>query len=578
MTKSAVLTLGIGCVLAIGILLTGWYRHARVANRTSGVISSSESAVTDWSFADATEELGVTASYRNGEEAGRNSILESLGGGVGILDYDGDGLPDLVFPGGGEFVSGQDELRGHPTQLLRANSGGPYQSVTVPAGMGRSEYYTHGVAIADVDNDGFSDLLVTGYGGLQFWTNQGDGTFRETAKSTGLTDSRWSSSAAWGDLNGDGNVDLYVAHYVDWSFANNPVCRGSSNGTPDICPPRQFNGVNDVVYFSDGDGHFHDASGEAGLVPGGKGLGVLMADFDQDHDLDIYIANDTENNVLYWNDGHGHLAEEGMLSGVAVDDRGVANGSMGLALADFDGDQKLDILVTNYEDEAFALYRQVAPRQFLHVSQQTGISSLGVLNVGFGAVMIDVEADGDPDLVVTNGHIMHFPRSAPVLQKVMLLKNTGGRRFERVDLMRPKYLTAGHAGRGLAMGDLNGDGHPDLVFANNNQSAAVLLNTTPAIGRRVQVRLIGRTSNRDGIGCSAAIVVDGTSFINVSYGGGSYLSASSPLMNLTHPVANPVNVTLDVQWPSGHQQKIRLDQNLPRADLQAITVVEPILK
>ncbi len=528
-------------------------------NRTNG--NSPSSTPMNWSFIDATQQLGVNATYRNGEEAGRNAILESLGGGVGVLDYDSDGHLDLVFPGGGEFVSGRDELKGLPTQLLRAQSDGPYHRVTEAAGLSVAPFFTHGVAIADFDNDGFPDILVTGFGGLQLWHNRGDGTFQEQAQTTGLLDTRWSSSAAWGDLNNDGNVDLYVAHYVDWSFTNNPICRGPASGQPDVCPPRQFEGVDDVVFFSEGNGQFRDATLDAGLVPGGKGLGVLITDLDQDGDVDVYVANDTEDNFLYWNDGRGHLTEAGVISGAAVDDRGVANGSMGIAVGDYDGDQRFDLFVANYEDEAFALYRQVAAQQFLHVSQQSGITSLGVLNVGFGTILNDLDADGDPDAVVANGHIMHFPRSAPVRQKVMLLNNNQGQRFERMDLKSPEYLATGHAGRGVASGDLNNDGIPDFVFANNNEPAAVLLNTTPPIGQRLQIRLRGRASNRDAIGAIVKLTADGVTQTYTISGGGSYLSSGAFTIPMTTANPQPSAITLEITWPSGDIERVDVASN-----------------
>ncbi len=529
--------------------------------------TTAEPAGANWSFTDATQPLGLTATYRNGEEAARNAILESLGGGVGILDYDVDGHWDLVFPGGGQFVSGRDQLQGLPTQLWRAQSDGPSQRVTDAAGLSHASFYTHGVAIADFDNDGFADILVTGFGGLQFWQNLGDGTFQERAQTAGLVDTRWSSSAAWGDLNGDGNVDLYIAHYVDWSFANNPVCRGPANGRPDVCPPRQFEGVDDVVYFSEGNGRFRDATQEAELVRGGKGLGVVITDLDQDGDVDVYVANDTENNFLYWNDGRGHFTEGGVLAGAAVDDRGVANGSMGIAVGDYDGDQRFDLLVANYEDEAFALYRQVEAQQFLHASQQTGITSLGVLNVGFGTILTDIDADGDLDAVVANGHIMHFPRSAPVRQNVMLLKNNRGQRFERVELPTPEYLATGHAGRGVAMGDLNGDGIPDFVFANNNEPAAVLLNSTPPIGRRLQIHLIGRQSNRDGIGAVVKITADGVTQTHAISGGSSYLSSSPGIVYATIAAKQTKELSLTVIWPSGKTSRIAVGASTVSVDV-----------
>ena len=564
-------------LITLCVILAGCERHPNATTSSSGKSASvntkagADSAGDQvWSFEDVTKASGVRSVYHNGEEAGRNTILESLGGGVGIFDFDKDGILDLTFPGGGDVREGKDETAGRPTRLFRRHPGLPAEDVTDLSGMDSSRFYTHGVAIADADNDGFPDLVVTGYGGLQFWMNHGDGTFHENAQMSGLTDSRWSSSAAWGDLNNDGNVDLYVAHYVNWSFSNNPECRDRGSGRPDICPPRQFQGVDDVAYFSQGNGQFQDVSRDIGLSAGGKGLGVLMADFDQDGDLDIYVANDTENNFHYWNDGTGHLKEEGVISGTAVDDQGVANGSMGLALCDYDGDQMFDIFVANYEDEAFGLYRQVTPRQFLHVSQQAGITALGVLNVGFGSVAIDVDTDGWPDLIVANGHIMHYPRSAPVLQKVMLLKNHHGKRFERARFAENGYLSAAHRGRGLAAGDLDSDGRLDFVFANTNEPSAVVLNTTPAVGRAWCVTLAGLSSNREGIGATLRLKADDGTQVQHMTGGGSYLSANANSVMLTTKNPHPQSAVLEIKWPSGRVQSIVLT-----ADKVNVLAIEP---
>ncbi|WP_417739763.1 CRTAC1 family protein [Rosistilla oblonga] len=515
---------------------------------------------------DVTAGSGVQFMYRHGGLETTNSILEALGGGVGVLDYDRDGHCDIFFPGGGVLAAGETPGP-RPSGLFRQHSAFQFDDVSDDASIASSQFYTHGCAVGDFDNDGFDDLLVTGYGGLQLFQNQGDGTFRETHVDRGLSDSLWSSSAAWGDLDGDGNLDLYVVHYVDWSWENDPDCTDSS-GVADICPPRSFSGVDDVLYMANGDGTFRDASEEMGLVPGGKGLGVTVADLDLDGDLDVYVANDTVDNFYYVNDGNGKLSETGTIAGLATDDRGVPNGSMGVAVLDFNRDQRPDLWVANYENESFALYRNDASNVFTHASQSAGIYRLNSTNVGFGTVACDIDRDGDEDLVVSNGHVIKRPTSGLVKQKPILLQNEGNS-FQRVAFAEDDYFGQSHLGRGLASADFDNNGMLDFVFSHNNADAALIRNRTSCETHWLGVRLIGRRSNRSAIGAKIYLQTSAGPQFRTLAGGGSYLSHCDPRVLLGIP-AGATAESLRVVWPSGAEQQIEIDQ-LDRY----IDVIEP---
>lgn len=504
-------------------------------------------------FTHVAESAGVAFEYQNGREAGHDSILESLGGGVALVDFDLDGRLDLFFPGGGGYEGRQ--TRGLPAKLFRNEADWRFRDVSTAAGGGfPTSYYSHGSFVGDYDNDGFPDVLVTGYGGLQFWRNLGDGTFVESHVEAQLLDTLWSSAAGWGDVNGDGWLDLYVAHYVNWSFDNHPFCVGPRPDLREICSPRSFEPLPDALYLNAGDGTFRDFTEEAGLRPDGKGLGVALGDIDLDSDLDIYVANDTTDNFLYLNDGAGHFQEVGALSGVAVDERGTPNGSMGVDFGDYNLDGLPDIWVANFEVESFALYRNDGNNLFLHVSQATGITALNGLFVGFGTLFHDLDRDGDEDLIVTNGHVINFPRSAPVQQLPLVLLNNEGRRFVRLNLPDP-YFSAPHRGRGLALGDLDNDGDVDFAFSNNHEPAALLRNDSTDDGGWVRVRLIGRRSNREAIGAVLILKTTEGPRLRMIKGGTSYLSHSDlrPIWGL--PAGARVT-GLEVHWPSGQVQTI----------------------
>lgn len=526
------------------------------ATQSRGTPTSGHSS-SRFRFTNITDKSGVDAAYDNGRDAEFYAILESLGGGVGLFDLDKDGWVDMIFPAGGKLVKGEPpSLEGLPLQCFRNNGNLTWDDVSAQSSLGLPRRYTHGVAIADFNNDGFDDVLVTGYGGVDLWENFGDGTFAQVAEDSDLIDDSWSSSAGWGDLDGDGVLDLYLAHYVDWSFENNPVCPSPSPAfDQDVCPPRRFNDLDDRLFRSLGNGRFVDMSQAWGLVKGGKGLGVLLADFDNDSDTDLYVANDTVDNFLYVNDGKGNLSEEGLMTGCAVDFEGKTNGSMGLEFFDFDGDLYGDLWVTNFEHESAALYRNQGNGNFLHVSRDTGVTSVGELFVSFGTVARDFDRDSDLDIAVANGHVIYHPNQAPFAQKSIVLENLNNQNFRRVAFQDESFFSEFHVSRGVASDDFDNDGLADLVFTVLNGPAQILRNEVTPVGDRIRLTLIGSTANRNAIGARVVLHSPTRDTVEFIRGGGSYLSHSGYECDF-HVANNSKNLSATIFWPGGEKQEI----------------------
>lgn len=511
-----------------------------------------------YAFEDVTQQAGISSEYENGEAAKAFSILESLGGGLGVFDFDRDGRLDLWFPGGGHIDPAEKSLQGLPSRLFRQGAGGlHFVDASAAARIDVASFFTHGCSMADCDSDGFTDVLVTGYGGLQFFRNLGDGTFAECAQSVGLTDTSWSSSTGFADFDGNGSVDLYVTHYVNWSWENNPDCFSSPpKKLQDVCTPTAFKGLDDSVYLSDGEGGFREATSEAGLVKAGKGLGVVIADVDLDNDVDIYVANDTTENFLYSNDGKGHFEENGLVSGTALDQHGTPNGSMGLAVFDFDADGLPDIWVTNYEDETFNMYRNHGAGNFQCITESTGITAIGTLYVGFGTSAVDIELDGDEDLVVANGHVQKNTGTSTVAQHALLLLNDSRGHLAKQELPDDSYFSTRHRGRSVVSTDFNGDGLCDMVFSNVREPAALLLNASERKGKWIALELVGRSTNRDCIGARVELTAGGgRPMLRQVVGGGGYLSQAP--YTLHWGLAGQASAAdAVIHWPDGQVQKL----------------------
>lgn len=531
-------------------------------------------------FEDVTARSGLNFSYRNGEEtANHYAILESLGGGVGLIDFDGDGLLDVFVVGGGQYA-GEDrkQIVGLPCKLYRNLGGMKFEDSTASAGLatlgnGAPWFYSHGVAVADYNRDGWPDLLVTGWKAIALFKNapvdaadpKKGRKFVDATREAGLADGiTWASSAAFGDLDGDGFPELYVCQYVNWSWENNPKCSYAGN-IPDVCPPKNFEGLTHKLYRNNGRGGFVEVGKEAGLKAGSptesKGLGVLIADLDGDGKPDIYVANDTVDKFLYMNRStRGQLAfdERALVSNCARDDRGSANGSMGLELGDPFRDGHPTLWVTNYEHELHSLYQYIGTPGKPYFSYRTvssGIGAIGRKYVGWGTAFIDADLDGWEDLFVANGHAIRNPqgKDAARKQNAVFLANESRHFVSHPDRLGA-YGLVDHNGRGVAMGDLDNDGHPDLVISHVNEPLAILRGIGGAGRHWLGIELQG-ADHACVVGTIVSYESKGGRQVRFARGGGSY--ASAPDQRLLFGLGDDDSGQLTVTWPSGVKQTFK---------------------
>ncbi len=500
-----------------------------------------------------------------------------MGSGVALFDYDNDGRLDIFLANGAlitdPMAKGAVPRKSAPDQfnrLFHQKADGAFEDVTEHAGL-QGAGFSMGVAVGDFDNDGYEDLYVTGYGHNQLYHNNGNGTFTDITESAGVGGSGWSTSAAWVDLDNDGLLDLVVLRYVQWDF-DDLWCGEHKEGYRAYCHPDTYNPVTPLVFHNDGHGRFSDYGKESGISKPGKGLGIAVGDYDRDGRVDIAIANDSMPEFLYRNKGGGKFEETGLMSQMAVDEDGRTFAGMGIDLADYNNDGLPDLVIDALANQVYALFRNSGDGSFTYASKTAGLGPMTLLHSGWGIRFLDFDNDGWKDLLVAQGHDLDtIELTSPQLRyrEPMLLARNTGSSFTDVSASAGAVFQEKFAGRGLATGDIDNDGRIDVVIGTNDGPAHLLRNETTTSNHWMILNLLGRQSNRDGIGAEIKLVTAvGAQYASVTTAG-SYLSSSDKRVHFGLGKEAVVSA-IEIRWPSGIVQK---RQNL-RAD-QVLTFEEP---
>jgi hypothetical protein len=517
-------------------------------------------------FSDRTAAVGIDFKHENSATSNKY-LIETMGGGVALLDYDNDGRLDVFFTNGAKLEdpmpAGRRPDKSDPrfwNRLYHQKADGTFEDVTEKAGLSGAAQnrYGMGVAVGDYDNDGFPDLYVTNYDGNTLYHNNRDGTFTDVTARAGVGSSGWSASAGFFDYDNDGRLDLFVTRYVEWTFQTNGYCGEKKPGYRAYCHPDNYPPITDVLYHNNGDGTFTDVSVKSGIAAApGKGLGVAFADYDGDGYTDVFVANDSVQEFLFHNNGNGTFTEVGLLVGVGFNEDGKTFAGMGADFADYDNDGRPDILVTDLSNERYHLFRQGADGSFQDATNGSGLGAATLAFSGWSTRLFDFDNDGWKDIFVAQGHVMDtIEKTAPnlrYLQPPLLLRNESGR-FVRA--APGEAFQIDWAGRGAAVGDLDGDGRVDIVVSNVGQRAVVLHNEAVGAGHWLGIRTVGTRSNRDGIGSRVKVVaVSGaTQYFTVSPAAG-YLSASDKQLRVGLGSSDRAAL-IEIRWPSGTVQKL----------------------
>ena len=503
---------------------------------------------------DVTGSAGVRFTHNSGAYGGK-LLPETLGSGCAFLDYDADGWQDILLVNGMDWP---DHAKARSTLCLyRNNRNGTFTDVTRAAGLD-VEVYGMGVAVGDYDNDGFPDVLLTCVGQNRLFRNTGKGTFVDVTTTSGLGGRQaFSTSAMWIDFDRDGLLDLFVCNYVRWAAEHDVFC--SLDGTQkSYCTPEAYRGDTCWLFRNRGDGTFEDVTATSGVFDSSsKSLGVALVDYDQDGWPDIFVANDTQPNKLYRNLRNGTFRDVALAAGVALSQDGRARAGMGVDAADIDGSGRASLAVTNFDNEMIGLYQPQGPGTFVDVATRSGVGAASRTRLGFGCVFADLDLDGALDLVVANGHIdetvRHIRGNVGYAQAPLLFLNQGNASFRDVAGLVGGGFDTPRVGRGLAVGDFDGDGDLDVLMTTNN-GPAVLFRADQSSGNRgVRFTLVGTESNRDAIGATVRIVHGGTSQTRVVRSGSSYLSQSE--LPVTFGVGRRDLIDrVAITWPNGRTE------------------------
>ena len=477
-------------------------------------------------FTDVTNKTGITFRHTIGA-SGKYHIVETVGAGLALFDYDLDGLIDLYFLNGSHHDA--NPAGPAPRNVLYRNEGNwRFRDVTDAAGIGDTGYGL-GVTVGDYDSDGDPDLFLNNYGPNALYRNNGDGTFTEVTKQAGLDgDVQMGSGANFLDADGDGDLDLFVSHYV--LCLETLSAPSTRQGYPNYLGPAAsvYAKTADTLYRNNGDGTFTDISGPSGIsAVSGAGMGSICGDFDNDGDTDIFVANDASENHLFLNDGTGRFEEMGFLAAVAFDHNGEAQGSMGIDLGDFDNDGWLDLYLTSYQGQWAALYRNMGVGAFNDITLMSGAGIGTFPKVTWGAGLVDFDNDGDRDIFVACGHLQpyieKYDRRHSYAQLNCLFENTGNR-YREVARTSGSGLEVKQVSRGAAFDDLDNDGDVDIVVLNAGGLPTLLKNETASQGHWLQVTLRGTRSNREGIGAQVRVVTPDLTLMDEVHSGRSYQS------------------------------------------------------
>jgi hypothetical protein len=506
-------------------------------------------------FTEITQKVKLDFVHRAGEE-GKFALPEIMGGGAAFLDFDNDGDLDIYLVQSGPLPESKRKDR-PPNRLFRQEPNGTFTDVTAEAGLGDTGYGT-GVAVGDIDNDGFVDVYVGNYGPDALYRNKGNGRFENITAAAGISERQWTSSVAFCDYDLDGHLDIYVVHYVKNDAAKSCVRK---DGAPDYCSPQAYSYEADTLYHNDGGGRFTDASQRSGIGrTQAPGLGVVCADFTGDGLPDFYVANDGEANQLWENQGNGTFVDRAILMGAAFDGFGRPEASMGVALGDIDGDADLDLFMTHLPNQGNTLYLNDGKTGFEDMSSARGVEAPSLKHTGFGTAFLDVDHDGDLDLIGVNGRVAWaapLPGASageywnPFAEPNFLLENDGRGKFREITDRSGAFGKQVEVSRALALGDVDADGDLDVLITNTGGPARLFRNDAAKKGRWLMVRAL--EGKRDAHGAMVTVTAGGKSYLRLADPAYSYFSSNDPRAHFGIPDASRADAIV-VRWPGGVEE------------------------